>query len=722
MPYGSNPSAAYYIKTEFNELRREFLGVCGLNPWFPHDSSPRQQMFASHLGQALVINGVTRRFFQTGMEREYGKYTFSVKMPVTGDIIKIVERYRRGISAGSVNPPKSPQTLLIYENYATKEIGFVDLPTHSKNHPYFGFEYQATDALKGILRGELHSNSVMEGKIFLDSPAKDAKGNYGFGMEVPMAFMTLPGTSEDSVVVSDELLPHMRFTITERHIVECGRDTFPLNMFGHIKPDGTVVYKPFPEIGEYIRSDGLVMATRKYNDNSALFEMGLHDTMTLNIPFDYPCYATPGKGKIVDIIVRHDPMNNTGLVPFGMDEYFKKYDTGMRQFYQEIFSEYKRLLRTRGAALKLTPAFSTLVEEAIAMVGDHKERIHMHRRRKPLDDYTVEFVIEYEVTPTEGFKLTDCHGGKGVICKIMRAADMPVDEKGNRAMIVMDPNSTVSRMNLGRLYEQFQSASRRDVRVRLQEMLGIEHKDPQAIAKVQRIQHSDPVLFNKAWDYLLGFYKIISPEQYNWFISGEYEKPAYETIGKVIADDLFVFLPTENQPESEQIVQDLWKYYPPTYGPVWYTGNSGRRIKTKVNVMIGHMYVMLLEKTGDDWTAVSTSRTQHFGVPSQMTNATKYLQPTRTSPVRSDGEAEERIFASYCGWGLVAERNDRNNNPVTHREVAYSILTADKPTDIAAAVDREKNPLGKNRPLVMTKHMIQVGGTVLTYEDVGFTH
>jgi hypothetical protein len=720
MPYGQNPSAVFHIKHEPNELRREFLGVCALNPWFAHDSSPRQQMFASHLGQALVFNGISRRYFQTGMEREYGKYTFSIKMPTTGDIIKTVQRYPRGISQQSVNAPRSPQTVLIYEDYQSKEIGCIDLPTHTSNHPYFGFEYQKTEAFDSLVAGK---KSFMEGQIFMDSPAKDSNGNYGFGMECPIAFISLPETSEDSVLVSEDLLPMMKFKVTERRTVEVGRDSFPKGMFNYIDPaTGKEVFKPFPEIGEYIREDGLMMATTRYNEKSALFEMGINDVKTLNIPFDLPCYAPPGKGKIVDIQIWHDAYNTSGLVPFGMDEMFKKYHNGMRQFYLEIYNEWKRLYRQRGAALKLTPAFSVLVKEAIAMVGEHKERIHMHRRRKPLDDYTIEFTIEYEVTPTEGFKLTDCHGGKGIICKVRPAHEMPVDAAGNRALIAMDPNSTVSRMNIGRLYEQFMNASRRDCRKALQVMLNIEHKDRHAVAKVQEIHARDPVTFNKAWDYLLGFYKIVSPQQYNWHVTGEYRDPPAVHLGKVIADDLFIFLPTENDPESEQIIQELRKHYMPTYGPVWYTGNSGLQRKTKVPVMIADMYVMLLEKIGDDWTAVASGKTQHFAVLSQMTNATKYLQPTRNSPVRTDGEAEKRIFVSYCGWELASERHDRNNNPTTHKEVTYSILTAERPTDIQCAVNRKKNPLGQDRPLVMVKHMLQTGGTKVTYEDVGFVH
>jgi DNA-directed RNA polymerase beta subunit len=41
------------------------------------------------------------------------------------------------------------------------------------------------------------------------------------------------------------------------------------------------------------------------------------------------------------------------------------------------------------------------------------------------------------------------------LCQIAKPEDMPVDQNGNRADIIMDPNSTVSRMNLGRVYEMY---------------------------------------------------------------------------------------------------------------------------------------------------------------------------------------------------------------------------------------------------------------------------
>ena len=67
--------------TQPSQIHRELMGVSSLNFADGNDSSPRKTMFDTHLGQALVIDKSTERRIQTGMEREFGKFTFSVKSP-----------------------------------------------------------------------------------------------------------------------------------------------------------------------------------------------------------------------------------------------------------------------------------------------------------------------------------------------------------------------------------------------------------------------------------------------------------------------------------------------------------------------------------------------------------------------------------------------------------------------------------------------------------------
>ena len=64
-----------------SELHPELMGLGNnLDPFGKHNSASRRKMFASHLSQALVIEGSTPKRIQTGAERELGKYTKAIEI------------------------------------------------------------------------------------------------------------------------------------------------------------------------------------------------------------------------------------------------------------------------------------------------------------------------------------------------------------------------------------------------------------------------------------------------------------------------------------------------------------------------------------------------------------------------------------------------------------------------------------------------------------------
>ena len=101
---------------------------------------------------------------------------------------------------------------------------------------------------------------------------------------------------------------------------------------------------------------------------------------------------------------------------------------------------------------------------------------------------------------------------------------------------------------------------------------------------------------------------------------------------------------------------------------------------------------------------------------SPTTKSEKFSNPHRNSPVRTIGETEGRIFAGYCGREAIAEMMDRSNNPATQRNVAWSILNAEKPTNINHVVDRDYIRLGGARPLQLVRHIIGTAGYNIVYQ------
>ena len=298
---------------------------------------------------------------------------------------------------------------------------------------------------------------------------------------------------------------------------------------------------------------------------------------------------------------------------------------------------------------------------------------------------------------------------KGVICRIVNREDMPVDKDGNSADVIMSADSTVARTNFARLYEQYYSAAARDVTKAIRKMTGLNEKT--SIYKVQELPQDQ---FDKAYNYLLGYYECISPKQYQFFAT-RIEEDRREHLYDVIKDGVYNFIPIGNPIDPKQMVASIQAKYPPTYGRVRYRGISGEIVETDENVRIGPMYFMLLDKIADDWSSISTGRLQHYGVLSPQTRADKYTQPYRESPVRLLGEAEARIVAGYCGRAVVAEMMDRSNNPLAQRNITYNILNAKYPTNIDHIVDREYIPLGSTRPIQLVQHIFNCAGFQAKY-------
>ncbi len=693
-----------------NELSAKWLGACGLNSFHIYDSSARLQMLSQHLGQMLVLDGSTPRQIQTGMEREYGKYTYRIEMPCDGLILDIIRRYQYVDGPDPIR--LNPQTIVIYENVHTKEIGMIDLVEFCSNHQYFGFRYKDRPGLDEIKTGAY----VKAGTVLRDSPSITDEGDYKFGVQANVAFMTHPACSEDGFAVSDAFLPKLGFRTFETRTVEWGRQKFALNLYGDDKN-----YKPFPDIGDVIRPDGLLMALRDYGPPElAVVEQSVNATQRVDFTFDSTFYANGAGGRIVDVRVHHDKADENCAVTH-MDGQVQKYDRARRVFYQRLNSLYLSLTAKRGGVPpQITPQLQQLLVQAQSVISEGKRRVVTKQYRKArLDTYRVEFTIEYSTVPNMGAKITDLHGGKGVKCQIIPAAHMPVDEHGNRADVMMDPNATINRANPGRVYEQYYNAAARDAFKSMCVKLGNVSATASETQAFNHLQKLPPEQLQEGFDYLMNFYRIVAPQMARWFEEGQIQASPLEYLAQVVGiHNIGLHVPTDHENSAKEVCDVLedTPAYRPLYGPVTYIGNSGVQVTTVKPVRIAPLYIVLLEKVGDDWSAVSSGKLQLFGVLGQLTKSDKNSRPYRPQPTRVTGEGEVRLITSNCGEVIAAELMDRNNNPASHKAMVTGILSAPNPSNIDNLVDRSQIPYGGSKPLQFFKHLIETSGFVLRYQ------
>lgn len=689
-----------------NQLDRRLLGTAALNSFPGTVSASRQQMFSSHIGQNIVIAEPTAKSIQTGMEYEYGKYTFAIEMPENGRIIKIIDRYPAGYGAQSFK--LNPERIVIYEGESGR-FGMIQIKGFCSNHPYFGFEYKQHEGSSLLTIG----NHVPKGTVFYDSPNKKPNGEYHYAREVNVAYMSHPSVSDDGIGVCRDVLDKYAFRTYERRVVEWGKDKFPLNLYGDDEN-----FKIFPDIGEYVHPanehQGLLMALRSYDEGLLMVDQSQIGLKSIDNYFDQCCYVDGAGGRVVDIQVYHQPPKGETLCDEMMVQVHKYRDAILR-FRREVVQEYERLRKARGGKIELTPEFHRFVIESMAIINqpvtNMSGTLEKMFKLNPMDEYRVEFVIEYVKTPTIGYKQTDGMGGKGVITNVLEPHEMPVAANGMRTDILVDPGSNVNRMRYGNMYEQLLNCIKYDLRKELIQTLAIQNPE---LAKMEVTQKPQPAI-QAALDRLKLYHSIVSPRQHRWLDQLPYPDQV-NYLANCIQEKIIDYFPPENEVDLPAMVEELKKHFTVTKAPVTYVNKQGETITTEFPVLVGGVYIMLLEKIGAEWSSVAVSKTQQNGVITYVSGKDKYATPTKQQATRVLGETETRIICAYIGGDFAAELHDRSNNPNTRKEIVRNILKAPQPTNIDRVIDRQQYPLGYGQPLQIFNHILQCAGYQLAYQ------
>lgn len=707
-----------------NELHRELLSSSALNPWYAHTSSPRGAMFTGNLGQFLAVTGATKRFQQAGVEREFAKTTFKLAFQCDAEVIRSIPRYPKMVGPDVIRD--NPQTVVVYENFHTKEVDILNLVRYHSSHQHFGFRFKYDqDVLDSIQPGE----TFRAGTKVAGSPLVDEDGDYMYGLETNVAFMSDVATIEDGIKVSDAYLDRIIPTSYEKRIINFGNSRFPINLYGNPNK-----YQPFPDIGDRIQSDGLLAALREHDDLLNVVNMTPSALCDCDYIYDYKHYAEPD-AKVVDIKVSRNVNLNIPPMPVGMEHQLLKYYEADNAFYRKIVDTYIEQFRKRGNNLKITPAFQRLMVEAIHRVGQEYHsrgmwpkglrfdafKVDENYRNVPLDAWRIEITYERQNKPNVGFKITDTHGGKGVICRVVPEEDMPIDENGNRVEVIMDDLSTTRRLNPGRFYEQYVNACSRDVANRVREafQLSTDPKTPPTKNEAYNaILASPPDFVVRQLEYVLSYYAEVSPKMQEVMgrLMDRDANAGVEHLVSIMAKGIYLYVPADNPIDRPEMIRQLSQNFPARKTPVTFRALDGRMVKTVKPVLIGSMYFMVLEKTAEDWSAVSSAKLQHYGTTARLTNQDKNSAPGRQQVTKTIGEAEDRLLAATIGGENVADIMDAHNNPRAHKAMQRAILTAEHPTNIDEVLNREEIPKGGHRPLSYVRHLFECAGRTFSNE------
>lgn len=392
------------------ELDLRLLGSCTiLEPHAPNGSASRSAMRSSFLTQNLVLDDATKRRLITGAEREYGKYTMKIKMPCDGTILKVVHKYPKAVGIFSFK--RNPETTIIYENRQNGEIGSIVIPAYHCNHKVFGFDYDRSGLKSRFAVGDI----LPKGFVLADSPTVTPDGDYKYGIETNIAFMTVPGIIEDGIVASEAYLDRIKTKGYGSKTMEFGSEYYPLNLYGTEDE-----YKIFPDIGDRVRDDGILFGLRKYDPLLAVCHMTKEDLMTIDHTFDKLTYIALTSVQsheppiVEDITSWHNHKPDAWRTPPRMEQQVRRYNDASRIYYTQINDVYDDVLRKRKKDTRISKEYHA------QLINCRKNNNNIQKaqlpkavdcafRRQKLDDWRVEIKYSWEIKPGIGYKCSKAY-------------------------------------------------------------------------------------------------------------------------------------------------------------------------------------------------------------------------------------------------------------------------------------------------------------------------
>lgn len=659
-------------------------------PFVQNTSSQRLNMLSSNIVQALIVDGAEMPVISSGYEREFLNYTFNpTRMPQSGTSLYVIPKYRA--NAGS-NPIKAtPSYTIIYIGQDDGMIHSLEVPTYMRGIDGFGYFMEINT------RALLPNVGLQEGQCIAHSHAVQGS-KYALGANANVCYITRKETVEDAFCISESFAKRMESTAIKTLIVDIGRNEIPLNLYGDVDN-----YKILPDIGEYVREDGLILALRSANDNSIIADMNEVALTTPQYQHDNTFYASAPNAQIIDIDVWINE-NRKVRTPEYVFTQFNKYVEGNKQYYKRILEIYKKECIEK----RIEPAaeFGSLVERAAALttvytknapvLGMTKKTPPKFSRKNEVIPF-IQLVVTYAYknVVAEGYKFVGREGGKGVVSRVLPDNEMPRNDYGVVADLCMAPEAVVNRMNLGQLYEQFLNCCCSKIVRNIRESGDYEH----------------------GFDYILEFITDVNPD-YAEIITKVVDTPKkkHEFVAEAVDNDILVIVvpPFLSTLTPEWCLMMTEKYgidaTPVEYDLKDSDGNFIRRVRTVKPIYIGKKYLYVLCKIPYA-RACSVSYVNQYKIPIRIKERkVKEGYPVGLTPIRL-GEDEVRNLVMMVGETITSRILALYANSAEGTNaLVETLLTAEHPTQIEEIYTSNSELHAGNQTIKVYNHLMHTVG------------
>ena len=372
-------------------VRPELLGSPALLTRFlQNTSSQRSLMSGNALPQAEILHGSECSRIQTGFETKYGRYQFDVSSRDQDvQILEVIPKFKVSVRNDQIR--NNPTLTVIYLGSDDGRIGYFDVNSYTELHSGFGYINKKMNQFR-LTKGDF----VAKETKFVSAPNHD-DDIYEMGTMVNSCYIPMWDTTDDAFVISRSLAKKMEHTVIDTVIINIKADSIPLNLYGD-----DLDYKCFPDIGERVREDGIVMGFRQRNESTFLTDITARALCEPEYLHDDIYVAEPG-AEIIDVQI----FTNQKVYPTLNDGPYVQlmhYQDQHHEYYAAIIDAYERLKKE---GYKCRPEFSNLVTKCKGWCyyKGGKSMILMDKK-EPVEFIRVKLTYAYTQKVNHGFKIT----------------------------------------------------------------------------------------------------------------------------------------------------------------------------------------------------------------------------------------------------------------------------------------------------------------------------
>ena len=437
------------VETVQNDLRNRIdkpehmLGRSLLQPFCNTNSGSRKLMHSTHLEQRLPLLYPEVPFIQTGYENEFGQYASSF---YTADsdyvVLKKVQKFPNKIDH---------HYYLIVQDISTGELGIIEKINYEYITESYGYLYNNSklDQLKAIELESLtemnedscnmfEDNFIRQGEVYKKSFAYDEYNNRRDGVNLLSAYISTSKNTEDSVIISESAAKKLTSPLIKPVTIIVNENDILLNMYGN-----ECVYKSFPDIGEEV-ANGLLAVVRREKKEESLFTHSFNRLNDFLMSDDK--FMVSGKVIDIDIYCNNPDTINASLY----NTQIKTYNDNKLRYLSEIVNFVKYFQDENNNELKMSYELQKFLYEANNVLNG----MQYINDNKPFTGTIVKITVLEENEIKVGDKISDRHGGKGVVSFILPDEEMPIIANRKEPVDILFNSCTcVGRLNPGQMFE-----------------------------------------------------------------------------------------------------------------------------------------------------------------------------------------------------------------------------------------------------------------------------